>query len=113
MIPCTQVLDLVNRLQSPKDFDYFYKYLAQPSVRKAVHVGDLVFNSGEKVAHYLESDMMQSVKPWLAEMMNYYKVGPGKTNRRSVVLYHYSLQSAGWCEIKVSLANFCTVAATI
>ena len=61
-------------MQVPKDFDLFSAYVSLPQVRKSIHVGNLTFNSGEKVEKFLLKDMLQSVKPWLAETMDNYKV---------------------------------------
>lgn len=43
-------------------------------VRQDIHVGNRTFNDGSKVEKYLREDMLKSVKPWLAEIMNNYKV---------------------------------------
>ena len=61
-------------IQSPAAFQYYGPYLERSDTRKAIHVGNLTYNSGEKVEQHLENDMMQSVKPWLAEVMNNYRV---------------------------------------
>ena len=73
---CTGTTNYFNylRTSSPPEFDYYNKYLAFPDVRRAIHVGGLPYNSGELVEKYLMSDMLQSVKPWLAELMDNYKV---------------------------------------
>ncbi|XP_064648192.1 probable serine carboxypeptidase CPVL [Lineus longissimus] len=62
------------RTKSPADFNFFYKFLALPEVRLAIHVGNLTFNAGTEVEKHLLTDVMQSIKPWLAVLMNYYKV---------------------------------------
>lgn len=43
-------------------------------MRQAIHVGNRTFNDGTEVEKYLRQDTMTSVKPWLAEIMNHYKV---------------------------------------
>lgn len=43
-------------------------------IRKAIHVGNLTFHGGDEVETHIVNDIMQSVVPWLAEAMNYYKV---------------------------------------
>ena len=60
--------------QSPAEFQYYGDYIQLPAVRKAIHVGSLTYNSGDKVEKHLQGDMLQSVKPWLAAVMNKYKV---------------------------------------
>ncbi|KAL5006260.1 hypothetical protein ScPMuIL_015066 [Solemya velum] len=59
--------------QAPPEFEYFLKYIADPSVRKSMHVGNLTYNSGEKVEMHLMNDIMQSVKPWVAVLLDNYK----------------------------------------
>ncbi|RWS03730.1 putative serine carboxypeptidase CPVL-like protein, partial [Dinothrombium tinctorium] len=59
---------------APKSFEYYNQYLALPEVRKAIHVGNLTYNDGSEVAKHLRSDFMQSVKPWLAVLMDNYRV---------------------------------------
>ncbi|XP_014672174.1 PREDICTED: probable serine carboxypeptidase CPVL [Priapulus caudatus] len=65
-----------NYLLSTADDDdaHFYGYLALPATRRAVHVGALPFNNGTIVEQHLVDDMMQSVKPWVAHIMDRYKV---------------------------------------
>ena len=73
---CTGTTDYYNylRTSSPPEFGYFNDYLAFPAVRRAIHVGNLTFQSGKLVQKHLESDILKSVKPWLVELMNNYKV---------------------------------------
>lgn len=61
-------------LQSPIEFSYYNRLLELTDVRKAIHVGNVTYNSGVAVEKHLIGDVMQSVAPWLAETMNYYKV---------------------------------------
>ncbi|XP_028614239.1 probable serine carboxypeptidase CPVL isoform X2 [Grammomys surdaster] len=58
----------------PEDQTYFAKFLSLPQVRQAIHVGNQNFSDGAVVERYLREDTMKSVKPWLTEIMNYYKV---------------------------------------
>ncbi|XP_016077741.1 PREDICTED: probable serine carboxypeptidase CPVL [Miniopterus natalensis] len=58
----------------PEDQSYYGKFLSLPEVRRAIHVGNRTFNNGSTVEKYLEEDTVKSVKPWLAEIMNKYKV---------------------------------------
>jgi len=60
--------------QIPDDMGYYGKWLSLLDVRRSLHVGNLTYNDGSKVAHYMLTDMMQSVKPQLTETMNFYKV---------------------------------------
>ena len=60
--------------QSPDDFGYYGKWLARSDVRRSLHVGNLTYNDGGKVEQYLVNDLMQSMKPQLAQAMNFYKV---------------------------------------
>merc|ERR1711970_283763 len=54
----------------PPGMDYFHQYVNQPKVRKAIHVGNLTFNDGSTVEKHLKEDMIQSVKPWLEELLD-------------------------------------------
>lgn len=58
----------------PADFDYYGAYLAKPEVRKAINVGNLTYNSGDAVEKHLLKDVMDTVKPWIATLMDNYKV---------------------------------------
>ncbi|XP_069853330.1 probable serine carboxypeptidase CPVL [Dipodomys merriami] len=58
----------------PEDHEYFGKFLSLPQVRRAIHVGNKTFSDGATVESYLREDTMKSVKPWLTEIMNNYKV---------------------------------------
>nr|XP_014332380.1 PREDICTED: probable serine carboxypeptidase CPVL [Bos mutus] len=58
----------------PEDQGYYGKFLSLPHVRQAIHVGNQTFSDGAKVEKYLREDTVKSVKPWLTEIMNNYKV---------------------------------------
>ncbi|XP_042637537.1 probable serine carboxypeptidase CPVL [Orycteropus afer afer] len=58
----------------PEDQTYYGKFLSLPEVRQLLHVGNRTFNDGTEVAKYLREDTVKSVKPWLTEVMNNYKV---------------------------------------
>ncbi|XP_058383579.1 probable serine carboxypeptidase CPVL [Diceros bicornis minor] len=58
----------------PEDQRYYGKFLSLPEVRQAIHVGNRTFNDGSTVEKYLREDTVKSVKPWLTEIMNNYKV---------------------------------------
>ena len=45
-----------------------------PEVRKAIHVGNLTYNDGSAVEKHLLKDVMDTVKPWIAVLMDNYKV---------------------------------------
>lgn len=60
--------------QEPEDQSYYTKFLSLPQVRQAIHVGNQAFSDGSKVEKYLREDTVKSVKPWLTEIMNNYKV---------------------------------------
>ncbi|XP_068223803.1 probable serine carboxypeptidase CPVL [Palaemon carinicauda] len=58
----------------PKEMDYWPKFINKPLVRRALHVGNLTFHDGGKVESFLEEDIMKSVKPWIEELLDSYKV---------------------------------------
>lgn len=57
----------------PKDHGYYHDLIDQDIVRKAMHVGNLTFHDGAKVEQLLLPDIMQSVKPWIEELLGTYK----------------------------------------
>ncbi|XP_053570165.1 probable serine carboxypeptidase CPVL [Bombina bombina] len=60
--------------QEPADQKYFGSFLSLSEVRKSIHVGNLTFHDGSEVEKHLLSDVMQSVKLWLAVLMDNYRV---------------------------------------
>ncbi|KAF8766511.1 putative serine carboxypeptidase CPVL like protein [Argiope bruennichi] len=62
------------RTKEPEDFNFYKSFINLPQVRKAIHVGYLAFQNGEKVRKNLLLDIMQSVKPEVTVLMNHYKV---------------------------------------
>lgn len=60
----------------PKD-DYMVKFLELPETRKAIHVGNNTFHELDKenkVEEHLKLDVMNSVVPYLEELLNAYRV---------------------------------------
>lgn len=70
--------------QDPEEQSYYGKFLSLPQVREAIHVGNRTFSDGADVEKYLREDTLQSVKPWLAEIMDHYKVSRGPGRREGV-----------------------------
>ncbi|XP_031237807.1 probable serine carboxypeptidase CPVL isoform X2 [Mastomys coucha] len=70
---CTNYYNIL-QCTEPEDQSYFTKFLSLPQVRQAIHVGNQNFSDGTEVEKYLQEDTVKSVKPWLTEIMNYYKV---------------------------------------
>ncbi|XP_026818058.1 venom serine carboxypeptidase-like isoform X1 [Rhopalosiphum maidis] len=56
--------------QDPTPYGDWEKYVQEPFMREALHVGQQPFNNGTTVEHHLENDMMQSVAPWLAALLD-------------------------------------------
>ncbi|XP_050667340.1 venom serine carboxypeptidase [Leptidea sinapis] len=59
--------------------DYFKKedfgpMIQKSYVRKAIHVGNLSFHDGSIVEENLKEDVMQSVAPWISELLDHYYV---------------------------------------
>ena len=71
--------NVTHLLQEPEEYNYYGSYLADPAVRKAIHVGNLTYNDGTAVEKHLLNDVMASVKPWIAVVMDNYKVGEWMT----------------------------------
>ncbi|XP_022440029.1 probable serine carboxypeptidase CPVL [Delphinapterus leucas] len=70
---CSNYYNLL-QCTEPEDQSYYRKFLSLPQVRQAIHVGNQAFSDGSKVEKYLREDTVKSVKPWLTEIMNNYKV---------------------------------------
>ncbi|KAK7110316.1 probable serine carboxypeptidase CPVL [Littorina saxatilis] len=62
------------RTTEPEEYNYYGNYLADPAVRRAIHVGNLTYNDGSAVEKHLLNDVMASVKPWIQVLMDNYKV---------------------------------------
>ncbi|XP_065897205.1 probable serine carboxypeptidase CPVL isoform X2 [Dysidea avara] len=62
------------RSTSPEEFGYYGAFVEKAEVRSQIHVGNLTYNDGSKVEKFLLADVMQSVAPWLATVMDNYKV---------------------------------------
>ncbi|KAI8515364.1 hypothetical protein Bbelb_061770 [Branchiostoma belcheri] len=62
------------RTEEPALRGYYVDYLARPEVRRAIHVGNLTFHDGSEVEEHLLEDFLQSVKPWVAAILENYKV---------------------------------------
>ncbi|KAH6919842.1 hypothetical protein HPB50_029170 [Hyalomma asiaticum] len=56
--------------KNPDCFEYYQTFVDSQLVRTAIHVGNLTFNNGSVTEKHLREDVMQSVKPWLASLMN-------------------------------------------
>jgi vitellogenic carboxypeptidase-like protein len=52
----------------------FYNFVELPEVRLAIHVGDQEFSSGSDVYEYMVDDFMNTVRPWLEEIIENYRV---------------------------------------
>lgn len=60
--------------QEPEDQEYFSQFVTLPTVRRAIHVGNLTFHDGSEVEKHLLQDVMKSIKPWLGVLMDNYRV---------------------------------------
>ena len=56
--------------ETPADMAYYGPLLQLPRVRKAIHVGNLTYHDGAKVENFLLPDIMQSVKPWIQNIID-------------------------------------------
>lgn len=57
------------------EIDYMSKYLQRTDVRAAIHVGNSSFNvETQEVEVNLVNDIMQSVAPWISELLSNYRV---------------------------------------
>lgn len=63
--------------EDPTDEFYLVEFLHLPETRKAIHVGNLPFHDLEKVnlvEQYLEHDILDTVAPWIAELLSHYRM---------------------------------------
>nr|CAD7447922.1 unnamed protein product [Timema bartmani] len=60
--------------RNPRRFGDYDIYLQQEETRKAIHVGDSEYHDSDLVAIYLSDDVMQSISPWLVELLANYRV---------------------------------------
>lgn len=49
-------------------------FILQESVKQAINVGNTTFSYGEQVLRHQLQDFMQSVKPWIQELLEHYKI---------------------------------------
>ena len=62
-------------LQGPPEFNYYSNYINQASVRKMMKVGSLGYGlQSDDVEKALILDVMDTVRDWLAILMDNYKV---------------------------------------
>ena len=54
--------------------DLWDKWLDQDSTRELLHVGDAELHDGSKVEKFIVEDIMQSVKPYMPELLENYRV---------------------------------------
>lgn len=58
-----------------KSMDLMGKYVQRADIRAAIHVGNTTFNGdSETVAKNLADDFMQSVAPWISELLSHYRI---------------------------------------
>ncbi|KAJ8004781.1 hypothetical protein DPEC_G00139880 [Dallia pectoralis] len=70
---CTNYFNYL-QCREPEDQEYFSRFVTQAEVRRSIHVGNLTFHDGSEVEKHLVQDVMKSVKPWLATLMDNYRV---------------------------------------
>lgn len=64
-------------LARPMSFTFFENFMQTTQLRKAIHVGTnrFVFSDGSsEVARYLINDIVQSVAPWIEELLSHYRM---------------------------------------
>ncbi|XP_055533044.1 vitellogenic carboxypeptidase-like [Wyeomyia smithii] len=63
--------------EDPSDELYLLNFLMLPETRKAIHVGDLPFHdldTENKVEKFLQHDILDSVAPWIIELLAKYRM---------------------------------------
>ncbi|XP_013195146.2 venom serine carboxypeptidase-like [Amyelois transitella] len=56
-----------------KDID-FGDFIQKSTIRQQIHVGNYAFNDGSVVEQNLNQDIMKSVAPWIAELLDHYNI---------------------------------------
>lgn len=57
------------------EIDYMGKYIQRTDIRAAIHVGNTTFHGEDKTCEInLITDVMQSVAPWISELLSNYRV---------------------------------------
>ncbi|KYO26857.1 putative serine carboxypeptidase CPVL isoform A [Alligator mississippiensis] len=69
---CSNFFNML-QCQWPDDQEYFGEFLLLPEERKSIHVANLTFHDGSTVEKHLLEDVMNTIKPWLAILMDNYK----------------------------------------
>jgi len=49
---------------------WYLTYLGMEKTRKAIHVGHLPYNNGSAVEKHLVGDIMDTVRPWVEELLD-------------------------------------------
>ncbi|XP_034144526.1 probable serine carboxypeptidase CPVL [Esox lucius] len=70
---CTNYFNYL-QCREPADQGYFSQFVTLAEVRHSIHVGNLTFHDGSEVEKHLVQDVMKSIKPWLATLMDNYRV---------------------------------------
>lgn len=68
----TGLTSYYNFLQNENDpsSGSYAQFLGLPETRNAIHVGSLPFNDGNIVERHLVDDVMDTVKPWVEDLLN-------------------------------------------
>lgn len=71
----TGLSDYFNFVEAERQSDSSYQsYIQTPEVRKAIHVGNKTYNNGQAVEENLREDVMDTVAPWVAELLSHYRI---------------------------------------
>ena len=74
----------------PPEFENYPKLLQKLEVRKAIHVGNLTYDDISLTVHeFLNDDIPKTIKPWLEELLEHYKVN----------LYNNKFWKPKFCEV--------------
>lgn len=59
----------------PNNAEYFSEWIQQADIRKAIHVGNNSFHAEDKtVMKMLKTDVMQTIAPWIVELLQRYRI---------------------------------------
>lgn len=70
----TNYFNFLYPVEPSMEMVYMGKYIQRDDVRAAIHVGNATFHNSPDVETNLKEDIMQSVAPWISELLNNYRV---------------------------------------
>ncbi|XP_072937068.1 venom serine carboxypeptidase-like isoform X2 [Epargyreus clarus] len=74
-------------------WEKYSEFVERPAVRRALHVGNTTLSPPGPVYYHLLSDLMNSAKPWLEELLDHYRVLVYSGHLDCIIPYHASVNT--------------------